>query len=85
MTHGGKLPEIAQMLTETTGRAFQHQEVYNLVKKLQKQFLLTDTATVEEEEVEIQGLEVPAQWDKALQVGNRPYYGRRWRLERLES
>ena len=76
MTHGGKLPEIAKMLNESTGRAFQHQEVYNVVKKLQKRFLLTDTATGEED-VEIQGLEIPAQGDKVLQLG----YGRQWRVE----
>ena len=36
LTHGGKLPEIAKMLTESTGRTFEHQEVYKLVQKLQK-------------------------------------------------
>ena len=36
MTHGGKLPEIAKMLSESTGRTFEHQEVYKLVQKLQK-------------------------------------------------
>ena len=48
MTHGGKLAEIAKMLTESTGRSFKHQDVYNVVQKLQKRFLDTDTATGEE-------------------------------------
>ena len=38
MTHGGKLPEIAKFLTESTGRVFQHRDVYNVIQKLQKRF-----------------------------------------------
>ena len=101
MTHGGKLPEIAEMLRESTGRVFQHHEVHNVVRKLQKRFLLTDTSPGEEE-VEIEGLEILAQQqqqqqqgdllevasqqgDKVMQVGYGPYYGREWRRERLDS
>ena len=97
MTYGGKLPEIAQMLTESTGRVFQHHEVHNVVKKLQKRFLLTDDTSPGEEEVEIEGLEILAQQqgdllevasqqgDKVMQVGYGPYYGREWRREILDS
>ena len=101
MTYGGKLPEIAQMLTESTGRVFQHHEVHNVVKKLQKRFLLTDDPAPGEEEVEIEGLEILAQQqqqqqgdllevasqqgDKVMQVGYGPYYGREWRREILDS
>ena len=75
MTHGGKLPEIAEMLRESTGRVFQHHEVYSVVKKLQKQF-----------PVELEGLEVPFQkGDKVLQLGQRPYHGWQWRRDRLDS
>ena len=96
MTYGGKLPEIAKMLTESTGRVFQHHEVHNVVKKLQKRFLLTDTEPGEEE-VDIQGLEILAQQqgdllevasqqgDKVMQVRYGPYYGREWRREILDS
>ena len=70
MTHGGKLPEIAKMLTESTGRAFEHQDVYNLVQKLQKRFLVTDSATGVDK-FEFQGIQLE--------------YGRQWRRERLES
>ena len=95
MTYGGKLPEIAKMLTESTGRVFQHHEVHNVVKKLQKRFLLTDTEPGEEE-VEIEGLEILAQQgdllevasqqgDNLMQVGYGPYYGREWRREILDS
>ena len=96
MTYGGKLPEIAKMLTESTGRVFQHHEVHNVVKKLQKRFLLTDTEPGEEE-VEIEGLEIVAQQqgdlfevasqqgDNLMQVGYGPYYGREWRREILDS
>ena len=97
MTYGGKLPEIAKMLTESTGRVFQHHEVHNVVKKLQKRFLLTDDTSPGEEEVEIEGLEILAQQqgdllevasqqgDKVMQVGYGPYYGREWRREILDS
>ena len=93
MTYGGKLPEIARMLTESTGRVFQHHEVHNVVRKLQKRFLLTDTSPGEEE-VEIEGLEILAQQqgdllevqgDKVMQVGYGPYYGREWRRETVEN
>ena len=73
MTHGGKLPEIAKMLTESTGRAFEHQDVYNLVKKLQKRFLVNDNRATGMENVEIRDMGTP--------LG----YGREWRRERLES
>ena len=96
MTYGGKLPKIAKMLTESTGRVFQHHEVHNVVKKLQKRFPMTDTAPGEEE-VEIEGLEILAQQqgdllevasqqgDNLMQVGYGPYYGREWRREILDS
>ena len=73
LTHGGKLPEIAKMLTESTGRVFEHQDVYNLVKKLQKRFLVNDSRATGMENVEI--------WDMGTPLG----YGREWRRERLES
>ena len=38
LTHGGKLPEIAKILTESTGRTFEHQDVYHVIQKLQKRF-----------------------------------------------
>ena len=38
LTHGGKLPEIAKILTESTVRAFEHQDVYHVIQKLQKRF-----------------------------------------------
>ena len=73
LTHGGKLPEIANMLTESTGRTFEHQDVYNLVKKLQKRFLVNDGRATGIENVEIR--------DMGTLLG----YGREWRRERLES
>ena len=80
MTHGGKLPEIAKMLSGWTGRAFEHQDVYNVVRKLQKRFLVTDTET-EEEKVEFWGMQVPAQELPSHKFG----YGRQWRRGGLES
>ena len=59
MTHGGKVPEIAKMLRESTGRTFEHRDVFNVVQKLEKRFLVTDTAT-EEEKLEFQGSQMPA-------------------------
>ena len=38
LTHSGKLPEIAKFLTESTGRTFEHRDVYRVIQKLQKQF-----------------------------------------------
>ena len=38
LTHGGKLPEIAKILTESTGHNFEHQDVYRVIQKLQKRF-----------------------------------------------
>ena len=58
LTHGGKVPDIAKMLSEFTGRTFQRQDVYNVIAKLQKQFLVIDSETGEEK-VEFQGVQVP--------------------------
>ena len=57
LTHGGKVPDIAKMLSEFTGRTFQRQDVYNVIAKLQKQFLVIDSETGEEK-VEFQGVQV---------------------------
>ena len=45
------------MLTEFTGQTFERSGVYNLVKKLQKRFLVIDTVTGEEK-VEFRGVQV---------------------------
>ena len=59
MTHGGKVPEIAKMLREWTGRIFEHRDVFNVVQKLEKRLLVTDTAT-EEEKLDFQRSQMPA-------------------------
>ena len=51
------MPEIAKMLTEFTGQTFQRPGVHNLVRKLQKRFLVIDTETGEEK-VEFRGVQV---------------------------
>ena len=55
MTQGGKLPEIAKMLSDLTGRNYQPKHVNYLVRKLQKQFLVIDPETGEKK------VEVPAE------------------------
>ena len=60
MTQGGKLPEIAKMLSDFTGRNYERKDVEYLVRKLQKQFLVIDPDTGEEK-VEFRGVEVPRQ------------------------
>ena len=61
MTHGGKLPEIAKFLAESTGRTFEHQEIYRVIQKLQKRFQGTGEGKPEFQdlqEIPIQGLEL---------------------------
>ena len=53
----GKLPEIAKMLTEFTGQTFERTGVHNLVRRLQKRFLVIDTETGEGK-VEFRGVQV---------------------------
>ena len=53
----GKLPEIAKMLTDFTGRNFRRDDVHNLVRKLQKKFLVIDALTGEEQ-IEFRGVQV---------------------------
>ena len=60
LTQGGKLPQIANMLSDFTGRKFTRNDVYSLVKRLQKPFLVIDTDTGEEK-VEFRGVQVAAQ------------------------
>ena len=45
------------MLTEFTGQTFERPGVHNLVRKLQKRFLVIDTETGEEK-VEFRGVQV---------------------------
>ena len=52
----------------------------NVVQKLLKRFLVTDTAK-EEEKVEFQGMQMAAEGYEIVRLG----YGRQWRRERLES
>ena len=40
LIEGGKLPEIAKMLSDFTGRSLGRQDVYNVVRKLQKQSMV---------------------------------------------
>ena len=60
LTQGGKLPHIANMLSDFTGRKFTRSDVYSLVKRLQKPFLVIDADTGEEK-VEFRGVQVAAQ------------------------
>ena len=48
------------MLSDFTGRKFTRNDVYSLVKRLQKPFLVIDTDTGEEK-VEFRGVQVAAQ------------------------
>ena len=61
MTHGGKVPEIAKMLTELTGRSFEHRDVFNVVQKLEKRCLVTDTQQQQPRKKNLNsgGLQVP--------------------------
>jgi len=60
LIQGGKLPEIAKMLSDFTGRNLRRQDVYNVVRKLQKQSMVVDTETGEKK-VEFRGVQVPAE------------------------
>ena len=77
LTQGGKLPEIAKMLTDFTGRSFGRANVHNLVRKLQKRFLVVDALTGEEK-VEFRGVQVAAQ-------GLGLTHGRRGQLTKVEK
>lgn len=60
LIQGGKLPEIAKMLSDFTGRNLGRKDVYNVVRKLQKQSMVVDTETGEKK-VEFRGIQVPAE------------------------
>ena len=60
LIQGGKLPEIAKMLSDFTGRNLGRKDVYNVVRKLQKQSMVVDTETGEKR-VEFRGVQVPAE------------------------
>ena len=48
MSHGGKLSEIAKMLSDFTGRDYHRKDVESKVRKLRKQFSVIDPETGEE-------------------------------------
>ena len=60
LIQGGKLPEIAKMLSDFTGRNLGRKDVYNVVRKLQKQSMVVDVETGEKK-VEFRGVQVPAE------------------------
>ena len=60
MTQGGKLAEIAKMLSDFTGRNYERKDVEYLVRKLQKQFLVIDPDTGEKK-VQFRGVGVPVE------------------------
>ena len=60
LIQGGKLPEIAKMLSDFTGRNLGRRDVYNVVRKLQKQSTVVDSETGEKK-VEFRGVQVPAE------------------------
>ena len=66
MTQGGKLPEIAKMLSDLTGRNYQPKHLDYLVRKLQKQFLVIDPETGEKKvEIPVMGFP-PGQTGEAV-------------------
>ena len=59
VVQGGKLPEVARMLSDLTGRILSRQpDVYNVVNRLKKNMVNIETG---QKMVEFKGVQVPAE------------------------